>query len=248
MPPPVSRNTPWPVAVDARVLAVVGSCGGVGTSTFAAAVAAVARADGPAALVDLDTEGGGLDVLLGVEDVVGARWPDLYAARGVVPAGELLASLPRWRGVPVLSADRRRPGHVADDVRTAVLDALRSGSTTLVLDVPGAAAASVPGDATTALVVPRTVVGLAHALAATRRPAGTAGAGGAVGAQVAVVAARPTGHLHPADVADALGLPVVARVRHDRRSAADVERGTGPRVGRGTALRSAARALLGAVR
>src|SRR5918997_5847376 len=111
-----------------RVVAVVGACGGAGTSTLAAAVAhGLRRSREPAALVDLDVPGPGLDVLLGVEDAPGARWPELAAARGDVDGRGLLAALPRWGSVPVLSGSRLRAERPDDavllDVCTALLRA-----------------------------------------------------------------------------------------------------------------------------
>ena len=61
------------------VLAVVGGSGGVGASTFAAALATAAA---PATLIDLDPVSGGIDVLLGIEDVPGARWSGLRLEGG----------------------------------------------------------------------------------------------------------------------------------------------------------------------
>ena len=68
---------------DGAVVAVVGAGGGAGASTFAAtlAVAAASRSL-RVLLVDGDRSGGGLDVLLGMEDATGIRWPDLVEARG----------------------------------------------------------------------------------------------------------------------------------------------------------------------
>jgi secretion/DNA translocation related CpaE-like protein len=62
-----------------RVIAVTAGRGGGGASVFAAALAQCA---GEALLVDLDPCGGGVDLLLGVESVPGARWPELAAASG----------------------------------------------------------------------------------------------------------------------------------------------------------------------
>jgi hypothetical protein len=83
------------------VLGVVGGSGGVGASTFAAVLAAVAGA----VLVDLDAVGGGIDVLLGIEDVPGARWSGLRVGGGRIDPALLADGLPRWGRVPVLAAD-----------------------------------------------------------------------------------------------------------------------------------------------
>ena len=86
----------WPV------IGVVGGCGGTGASTFACVLAAVA---GPAVLIDLDPVAGGIDVLLGIEAVPGARWSGLRLGGGRLDPRELADGLPRWGPVAVLSAD-----------------------------------------------------------------------------------------------------------------------------------------------
>ena len=65
---------------------VVGGSGGVGASTFAAVLAAVTAR---AMLVDIDVVGGGIDVLLGIEDVPGARWSGLRVGGGRLDPGSL---------------------------------------------------------------------------------------------------------------------------------------------------------------
>ncbi len=84
------------------MLGVVGGSGGVGASTFAAVLAAVT---GQAMLVDLDVVGGGVDVLLGIEDVPGARWSGLRVGGGRLDPRLLADGLPRWGPIPVLAAD-----------------------------------------------------------------------------------------------------------------------------------------------
>lgn len=84
------------------MLGVIGSAGGVGASSFACALAVAVRAG---LLVDLDTCGGGLDTMLGLEGVSGARWSGLHVAGGALDPVDLARGLPRWRGVSVLAAD-----------------------------------------------------------------------------------------------------------------------------------------------
>ena len=93
--------------MDARwpVIGVVGGRGGAGASTFAAVLAAMAGLGGRAVLVDLDPVAGGLDILLGVEGVPGARWSGLRLDGGRLDAAALLDGLPPWGRVAVLSAD-----------------------------------------------------------------------------------------------------------------------------------------------
>jgi MinD-like ATPase involved in chromosome partitioning or flagellar assembly len=111
------------------VVGVVGGSGGVGTSTFAAVLAAVA---GPSLLVDLDVSGGGVDVLLGIEGRPGVRWSGLRVAGGRLDPLELTERLPHWGPVSVLAAD-------SCDVDAAavlqVLVAARTGGP-VVLDLP----------------------------------------------------------------------------------------------------------------
>ncbi len=83
------------------VIGVVGGHGGVGASNFAAVLAEVAGAT----LIDLDSLGGGIDVLLGIEDAPGARWSALTLGGGALDSNALLAALPRWNDIAVLAAD-----------------------------------------------------------------------------------------------------------------------------------------------
>jgi cellulose biosynthesis protein BcsQ len=112
-----------------HVIGVIGGSGGVGASTFAAAVTSVAERG---VLVDLDPVGGGIDVLLGIDDVPGARWSGLRVEGGYLDPALLADGLPRWRGVPVLAADQApEAGAVAQVVAAAALG-------TVVLDLPRA--------------------------------------------------------------------------------------------------------------
>jgi secretion/DNA translocation related CpaE-like protein len=103
---------------QARVIAVMGGCGGAGASTLAAAVAlrAADREQSPL-LVDADPFGGGIDLLLGTEDCSGIRWQDLCDASGRIDHQQLLEALPRDRGLPFLSWSRRE-SRVPDDAAT----------------------------------------------------------------------------------------------------------------------------------
>lgn len=108
------------------VIGVVGGCGGVGASTFAAVLAWVSRA----ILIDLDGVGGGIDVLLGIEAVPGARWSGLRLDGGVLDPALLRDGLPRWGPVPVLAADVAVNPHA----REVVSAASRAGP--VVVDLP----------------------------------------------------------------------------------------------------------------
>ncbi|MEO6886981.1 MAG: hypothetical protein ABI232_11965 [Jatrophihabitantaceae bacterium] len=115
-------------AAHGPILGVVGGCGGVGASSFAAALASGAGGT----LVDLDPVGGGTDVLLGIEDVQGARWSGLQLDGGYLEPTLLADGLPRWGPVPVLACDGVAPscGEIGQVLGAAVANG------PVVLDLP----------------------------------------------------------------------------------------------------------------
>lgn len=147
-----------------RVIGVVGGSGGVGASSFAAVLAAVA---GDAVLVDLDVTGGGIDVLLGIESVSGARWSGLRLAGGRLAPDVFLGGLPQWGSVPVLAAD---VPELDPDAVGQVLDVARAAGS-VVVDLPRRAgaefAAFLPHGSLVVVVARADVDGLvgAHAIA-----------------------------------------------------------------------------------
>ena len=84
--PPGRHNT--------TVTGVLGVVGGVGVSTIAAALARMRSATHRTVLVDAVPSSGGIDLLVGAEEITGARWPDLGFTRGAVKAEDVLAALP----------------------------------------------------------------------------------------------------------------------------------------------------------
>jgi len=135
----VDRLSDGDSAPRAPVVGVIGGCGGAGASTVAAGLAvAAARAGHRPLLVDLDPIGSGLDVLLGGDDVVGARWEDLSDARGRVDGAALRSVLPTPASVPLITWRRdRTPGSMPNRaVIGAVVDAGRRASDLVVVDLP----------------------------------------------------------------------------------------------------------------
>jgi MinD-like ATPase involved in chromosome partitioning or flagellar assembly len=100
-----------------HVIAFVPTSGGVGCSTLASAVAVRAAAAGRVAVaVDLDRFSGRLDVVLGLEQEPGWRWPDLAAVAGTVDGGRLLDELPTLGATPaVLTWPGGQPAGTAGD-------------------------------------------------------------------------------------------------------------------------------------
>ncbi|WP_205687554.1 septum site-determining protein Ssd [Cellulomonas endophytica] len=217
----------------ALVVGVVGARGGAGASTLAALVATRASERTATALVDLDPVAGGLDVLLGLEDDPGVRWPDLAAARGALDGDELLALLPRRDRCAVLSAGRSA-GLPDDAVVGAALEALAGVLGLVVLDLGRAEAPARAGlcDVLVALV-PADLRGVAGALVL--RDA-------APDADLRLVVRGPApGGLGVGEVVRAVGRPLAGRVRSARGVARAAERAVLPR--RGDPVRVADRLL-----
>ena len=230
------------------VLAVVGGRGGAGASVLAAAVAVTAVRDGSRALlVDCDPLGGGLDLVLGAEDLSGLRWPDIGVGGGRVPATALHAALPappvtgRGAGeLGMLSCDRSAEGPTPAAV-AAVLDAGRRAGETVVCDLPRypteAAVTALAAADLTALVVPADV----RSSSAAARVAAVLAEHGAT---VALVVRGPSpGGVEAAEIARALELPLLVAMRPEPGLAKALERGAPPGRPRGP-LAGAARAVL----
>jgi secretion/DNA translocation related CpaE-like protein len=115
------------------VIGVLAGCGGAGASVFAAVLAGCAAAAGPSLLVDCDAMGGGIDVLLGCEQVPGPRWRQVRLGGGDLDSGVLLGSLPRWEDACFLAADDTAELD-PDTVRTVVEAGAQQA--TVVLDLP----------------------------------------------------------------------------------------------------------------
>jgi secretion/DNA translocation related CpaE-like protein len=229
----------------ARLVAVVGACGGAGTSVVAATLARAWRRRGAGAtLVDLDVPGAGIEVLLGTEDERGSRWTDLTDARGTVDGAALLGTLPRWGAVPVLSGSRHDPHPPADDVVLDTTTALLRAGERVVLDLPRPPAWTATTRSLLAaaddvvLVVPLTVSGAAGAVATT---AALTGAG--VDGPVVVARGPAPGRVDPTSLGRALGRPVDVVVGWDPGVAAAVEHGAGPAPRRRGRLHRAATGL-----
>lgn len=235
-------------AGDGRVVSVIGGRGGAGASVLAAAVAVRAHDEGARVLlVDCDPLGGGLDLVVGAEQVEGLRWPGLALGGGRVAASSLHEALPAAEdGSPaltVLSCDRHGPGPAPDAAR-AVVDAGRRAGDTVVCDLPrhltDAAAAVLDASDLTVVVVPAEVRATAAASRVARQAADR-------GATVAVVVRGPSpGGLVGDDVAEALGLDVLVSIAAEPGLAAALDRGSVPGVRRGP-LAEAAGAVLDAL-
>lgn len=107
---------------------------------LAAAVAGHARTRGTRVLlVDCDPLGGGIDLLVGAEELEGLRWPGLAlggGGGGRVAAASLHEALPSPdEALTVLSCDRSGVGP-EPDAAVAVVEAGRRAGETVVCDLP----------------------------------------------------------------------------------------------------------------
>jgi secretion/DNA translocation related CpaE-like protein len=122
---------------NGAVVAVVGAGQGAGASTLAATLALAAAARSlRVLLVDADPIAGGLDLLLGIEEIPGARWADLADTRGRLSATALDQALPRANGVAVLSWGRDGVERATPEAMGAVLDAGARAFDLVVVDLP----------------------------------------------------------------------------------------------------------------
>ncbi|MGJ9423140.1 septum site-determining protein Ssd [Aeromicrobium sp. CF3.5] len=234
-------------ALDGRVegctVSVVGGSGGVGASTFAVALGLAGAGRGLAAVVlDADPTGSGVDLVLGSERATGLRWPDLAAVDGRLAGESLSDVLPRRHGVATIAW----PGDGAPVQEPAAAGAVWSAATRafdlVVADVPrpssavsdfaaeGWVGSVLSGSLLTVVLIGDDLVGLGAARRIVPRVTERCGS------VLAVVVSR-RGGLGTASVEQAVGIPVIARIRPDRRLRAAVDHGRGP--GRSRPLRRA---------
>ena len=87
-------------------LVFLSASGGIGLTTMTALMAKQLRDMAlSCALVDLDLDGGGMDVLVGIEGAPGMRLGRIHAPLGRVDPQALREELPIWDGIPLLSND-----------------------------------------------------------------------------------------------------------------------------------------------
>jgi secretion/DNA translocation related CpaE-like protein len=232
-----------------RVLAVLGGRGGAGASILAGGLAVTAVAAGlRTLLVDGDPLGGGLDLVLGWEQVDGLRWPALSEAGGRVDPPALLQALPHRGDLVLLSF--ARDSLISDPLRgvpgeamAATLDAARRGRDVIVADLPrqldDASVLALQAADRALIVVPAEL----RATAAAARIAAIA----AVHCEnLAVVVRGPApGRLKAREISRALGLPLAGSLRPEAALCQALERGEAPAAnGRGP-LAELCRRLIG---
>lgn len=223
---------------DARVVGVLGGCGGAGATTFAAALGQVGARSGATLVLDADPWGPGVDRVLGLEQADGVGWEQLAGSHGRLAARDLREGVPRrghlgvltWRrgGVPRLPA----PDQVGE-----VLAAARRGHDLVVIDLPrlGEARDQLAAHCDlVVVVVPTTVAGVASSVRAAAGLDTPARAG-------LVLRGRATDE---EAACRATGLPLLATMGSQRGMDEAVDLGLGPvRSFRGPLGRAAAEVL-----
>lgn len=228
---------------DGTVVSVIGACGGAGASVSAAAIALASAARRILTLlVDVDALGCGTDVLLGIETVPGVRWEALTIEAGRLSAEALRDALPPYGNyLRVLSCGRRDIHGPSETALLAVLDAGRRSGGLVVCDVSRyrgqVAEAALEASDAVVMVVPATVAACVAAekvgLWAVRH-----------NPNIGLFVRGPApGGLRGDDVANMLGLPLIAVARAHRALAPMLERG-GLRLGRNCPLTAGAEAVL----
>ena len=237
-------------AVRAPIVCVVGARGGAGASTFAAALAQTAVGeDLHCYLVDLDPSGSGLQVTLGADRIPGVGWHDLDSAVGRVPAELLRRELPNLGGIRLVTWTGPEVSLPAPGVAASVLDAARRDADVVVVDLArwlllaeesrGAIAMEVLTRSDQALVVcPADVRSATAASRVLLSPL-------LAGVEIGVVVRGPApGALTGADIAQALGLPLVATMAAHPRIDQLMEEGLPPLRSRRGPLNRACRKVL----
>lgn len=225
------------------LVGVIGGRGGAGASTLTCALAVTAARSGRAVLVvDADPLGGGFDLLLGVDQDGGRRWPDLRGASGRLAWPALRQALPSAYGVSVLSHQRGGGAQPSVETMLAVTRSARQAGGLVLVDLPrwlGAAPSAVVGSADRVVVV--VPADLRSCAAAGRVADAVCALTPLVQLVVRVWRGCP---LSVDSVVQTLQLPLAAVLRADGAAARSVDEGVPAGVRGRSALAACARTLL----
>ncbi len=203
---------------SATVVAFYGGSGGVGASSLTVATALLAARRGVrVAAIELAECGGGLDLLMGLEAARGVRWTELADASGEM--GRLDEQLVSGNGVSLLAMGRQSATPPTRSALAAVLRSLGRCQDLIVVDAGDGLRLDWLGDVLPVVLVAAHVRGVAAArMAAERHWPATA---------QLLVRTGPGALLPPGAVAEALGLPLLGSIRHDRAVAKLAATGAG---------------------
>lgn len=220
-------------------IGVLAGCGGAGATVLACAMGQLAARAGPALLVDADPDGPGCDRVLGLEQAEGVGWEELAHTDGRLGARALREAVPAREGLGVLTWRSPPAAPLDPGVARSALEAASRGHRTVLVDLPrggGGLTRELAARVDRLLVVTTaTVLGVTAAARACARH------------HPAVTGLVVRGRGAAADeIADLVGVPLIAAMRDQRRLHESVDLGTGPlRSRRGPLARAAAAALAG---
>lgn len=212
---------------EGRILAVIGGRGGAGASILAGGLAVTAVRSGlRTLLIDADPFGGGLDLVLGWEQVDGLRWPALAGTGGRVDPPALLRALPHRGDLVLLSFARDDLPAIPAEAMAATLDAARRGRDVIVADLPR----RLDDAATLALqAAHRAILIVPAELRATAAAARVARVVSLHCDDLSLVVRGPApGRLKAREVARSLGLPLAGSLRPEAALVHGLERGEAP--------------------
>lgn len=210
-----------------RIVAVIGGRGGAGASVLAVGLAVTAaRAKLRTLLVDADPLGGGLDLVLGWEQLDGLRWPALSRADGRVDAPALTAALPSRGDLVMLSWDRGDLLTLPSEAMAATMEAGRRGRDVVIVDLPrrldDAATVALQSADQAFVIVPaelRATAASARVVASVLPHC----------ARLSLIVRGPApGRLKAREVAKALDLPLAGTLRPEPSLCRGLERGEPP--------------------
>jgi secretion/DNA translocation related CpaE-like protein len=210
-----------------RVLAVIGGRGGAGASILASGLAITSvMARKRTLLIDADPLGGGLDLVLGWENVAGLRWSSLARAGGRAKPGPLLDSLPHRGDLVLLSFSRDLGPLVPSEAMAATLAAGRRERDVIIADLPrhldDASMLALQEADRAVLIVPAELRAAAAASKVVRMIR-------AHRSDLSLVVRGPApGKLKAREVAKALGLPLAGTLRPEPALCQAIERGDAP--------------------
>ncbi|MDN5727001.1 MAG: P-loop NTPase [Propionibacteriales bacterium] len=206
-------------------IGVLGGSGGVGASTTAAGMAWRAAQDGRRVLlVDADPYGGGIDLLVGAEDVPGWRWPRLATATGHL--GDLSQQLPRVDQLEVLAMSREVVEVPSPEALSAVIRTCRQSHDLVVIDLSRSSEALLYEGLRAVDVTAVLVADDVRSVAAGQRL--IAEWGGAMSGPGVVVRSGLGGGVPAEVVASTLELDLFGVLGHDRHMRAGVLQGEPP--------------------
>ncbi|HJG92497.1 MAG TPA: hypothetical protein K8V81_12325 [Brachybacterium massiliense] len=189
------------------MLGVAGGSGGAGASSFAARLAAAARAHGPVTLLDADPLGGGLDLLVEAPTADGICWSEA-GTLGPDDGEALREGLPRVDEVALLTA--RDDAAPSPEQLVRALTALSPLGGIVIVDL-GAELVPAAAELLDQLLV--VVPSSDHAVRAAARRLRT----WQLPADLAQVVVRRRGDLVPREVAEDLALPLAGAFRDSAR-------------------------------